>query len=259
MAVIRRKYLAAYCEESYDPVEAWAVATVVIKANETGTSGGPWLKTILCYGDSNTWGYDPVTKDRFGPDVRWTGVLQSRLGSDYRVIEEGLNGRTTVWDDPLSPGRNGKEYLPPCLESHRPLDLVTIMLGTNDLKRRFGLTASDIAEGAGLLVDMAARFGRTAAGTSPVVLLIAPPPTARFGEFGEMFQGATETSRGFAEAYRRVAGWNHCPFLEAGEIVVSSDLDGIHWEAGEHHKFGETVAAEIPRLLAVPSPVADPR
>ncbi len=209
------------------------------------------MTTILCYGDSNTWGYDPATKDRFGPDVRWTGVLQRILGGGYQVIEEGLNGRTTVWDDPLSPGRNGKAYLPPCLESHRPLDLVTIMLGTNDLKRRFGLTSSDIAEGAGLLADMVVQIGRTAAGTPPVVLLIAPPPTSRFGEFGEMFQGATETSRGFAEAYRMVAGWNHCAFLDAGEVVVSSDLDGIHLEADEHRKLGEAVAGEILRLLPV--------
>ncbi len=238
----------------YDPVEALGWGNGCIKGNQTRSSGGSRLKTILCYGDSNTWGYDPATKERFGPDVRWTGVVQRRLGSDYRVIEEGLNGRTTVWDDPLSPGRNGKEYLPPCLESHRPLDLVTIMLGTNDLKRRFGLSASDIAEGAGLLADMALRIGRTEAGTPPVVLLIAPPPTARFGEFGEMFRGATETSRGFAEAYRMVAGWNDCPFLDAGAVVKSSDLDGIHLEAEEHRKLGEAVVAEIQRLLPVNHP-----
>jgi lysophospholipase L1-like esterase len=93
------------------------------------------MKAILCYGDSNTWGYDPVTKGRFPRDMRWTGVLRQSLGDDYLVIEEGLNGRTTVWDDPIEGYKNGAAYLVPCLTTHRPLDLVIIMLGTNDLKR----------------------------------------------------------------------------------------------------------------------------
>lgn len=100
------------------------------------------MKNILCYGDSNTWGYDAETKNRFPPDVRWTGILKRTLGEGYHVIEEGLNGRTTVWDDPIEGYKNGREYLIPCLESHRPLDLVIIMLGTNNLKKRFSLTFS---------------------------------------------------------------------------------------------------------------------
>src|SRR5215217_6037211 len=116
------------------------------------------MKTIVCYGDSNTWGSDPVTRGRFAPDVRWTGVLLQELGAGYRVIEEGLGGRTTIVDDPISPFRNGRDYLIPCLESHRPFDLVTIMLGTNDLKHRFNGSASDIAESAALLAAMARRL-----------------------------------------------------------------------------------------------------
>jgi len=103
------------------------------------------VKRVLCYGDSNTWGYDPATRRRFAPDFRWTGVLANRLGPDHLVIEEGLNGRTTRWDDPIEPGRNGLALLRPCLDTHEPLDLVIVMLGTNDLKRRFNVTASDIA------------------------------------------------------------------------------------------------------------------
>ena len=97
------------------------------------------MRRILCFGDSNTWGYDPATGERFDEQTRWTGVLQAALGGDYTVIEEGLNGRTTVWDDPIEGHKNGHEYLVPCLETHRPLDLVVLMLGTNDLKRRFSL------------------------------------------------------------------------------------------------------------------------
>jgi lysophospholipase L1-like esterase len=82
------------------------------------------MKTVLCYGDSNTWGYDPVSQSRFDIHTRWAGVARDLLGSDWHVIEEGLNGRTTVWDDPIEGDKNGKTYLPPCLATHRPLDVV---------------------------------------------------------------------------------------------------------------------------------------
>ncbi len=104
------------------------------------------MKTVLCYGDSNTWGSDPETGERFAPDVRWPGVLRRSLGEGYWVIEEGLGGRTTVRDDPIEGAhKNGRAYLRACLESHKPIDLMTIMLGTNDLKARFAASASDIA------------------------------------------------------------------------------------------------------------------
>ena len=106
------------------------------------------MKTIVCFGDSNTYGRDPVTRGRLDKKTRWPGVLQNTLGEEYEVIEEGLNGRTTVWDDPVrgGPKRNGSLYLLPCLESHTPIDLLVIMLGTNDLKARFSVTPYDIAE-----------------------------------------------------------------------------------------------------------------
>jgi lysophospholipase L1-like esterase len=101
------------------------------------------MKTILCYGDSLTWGFNPKTKKRMGEKERWTGVLKINLGQDYHIIEEELNGRTTVWDDPFNGGyKNGMEYLIPCLGSHKPLDLVILFLGTNDLKTRFSLSAN---------------------------------------------------------------------------------------------------------------------
>ena len=114
------------------------------------------MKTILCYGDSNTWGAKPILKlgspDRYQYEVRWTTVLQNQLGNDYHIIAEGLNGRTSTFDDPIEGAhKNGKRYLFPCLETHAPLDLVIIMLGTNDLKSRLGLTAWDIACGTHLL------------------------------------------------------------------------------------------------------------
>lgn len=206
------------------------------------------MKTILCYGDSNTWGYDPVTRDRFPGDTRWTGVLRLALGDEYAVIEEGLNGRTTVWDDPIEGYKNGYTYLIPCLETHRPLDVIVLMLGTNDLKKRFSVSAFDIAAGAGVLVDAILRSRSAPGGGAPRVLLLAPPPVTTLTDFAEMFEGAEARSRRFAAHYRRVAAERGVDFLDAGAVIVSSDLDGIHFEAAEHRKLGLAVAAEVRRL-----------
>jgi lysophospholipase L1-like esterase len=208
------------------------------------------MKTILCYGDSNTWGYDPATQDRFPRDVRWTGVLRNELGDQYIVIEEGLNGRTTVWDDPIEGYKNGKEYLIPCLESHRPLDLVVIMLGTNDLKMRFSVPTFDIANSAGVLVDIVRSSAAGPDGRPPRVLLIAPPPLARLTDFADMFEGATPKALTFAKHYRRVAEEKDCYFLDAGAVIVSSNLDGIHFEADQHAKLGLAVAGHVRAALA---------
>ena len=208
------------------------------------------MKTIVCYGDSNTWGSDPVTRGRFAHDVRWTGVLQAELGDGYRIIEEGLGGRTTIVDDPISPFRNGRDYLVPCLESHRPFDLLTIMLGTNDLKQRLNRSASDIAESAALLAAMARRLEVGPDGGPPLVLLMAPPVVTKLTALAEMFTGAVEKSRRFAEHYRQYASWQPgVTFFDAGAIVTSSDLDGIHFEAEEHGKLGRAVAVAIRELL----------
>ncbi|TCL76774.1 lysophospholipase L1-like esterase [Hydrogenispora ethanolica] len=208
------------------------------------------MKTILCYGDSNTWGSDPGGGARFDPETRWPGVLRRALGDGYRVIEEGLGGRTTVWNDPIEGYKNGKEYLIPCLDTHQPLDLVIIMLGTNDLKHRFSLTAFDIAQGAGVLVEVVqnSRAGRDAG--PPRVLLLAPPPVATLHErFQEMFKGAAAKSRQFGKYYRQVAAERGCDLLDTAELVRSSELDGIHLEPGEHAKLGLAVAERVRLIL----------
>jgi lysophospholipase L1-like esterase len=212
------------------------------------------LKTILCFGDSNTWGCPPLTSlkniPRYGPDVRWGSVLRSALGEKYWVVEEGLNGRTTVWPDPVEGEyKSGKTYLYACLESHAPIDLVAVMLGTNDLKHRFGLSAWDIAASAGTLVDIiqASTFGVN--GTAPCVLLICPPPVARLTLFADMFEGAAEKSRQLAGCYAAIAKDRQCNFLDAGQIVVSSDRDGIHLEADQQQKLGRSVAERVMAIL----------
>jgi lysophospholipase L1-like esterase len=210
------------------------------------------MKTILCYGDSNTWGYSPSTQDRYGRDERWGGVLRNALGEGYLVIEEGLGGRTTVWDDPVEGiHKNGRTYLLPCLESHQPIDLVVILLGTNDLKRRFGVGAFDIAQGAGVLVQIVQKSETGPNGEAPKVLLLAPPPTEKLGgtDFVEMFKGAEEKSKNFSREFRRVAGELGCEFLDAAEAIVSSKLDAIHLDAEEHRKLGLAVATRVREIF----------
>jgi lysophospholipase L1-like esterase len=210
------------------------------------------VKTILCYGDSNTWGYNPSTKERYGRDERWGGVLRNTLGEEYLVIEEGLNGRTTVWDDPIEGAhKNGRTYLFPCLESHRPIDLVVILLGTNDLKRRFSVNAFNIAQGAKVLVQIVQKSETGPNGGSPKVLLLAPPPTAELAgtDFADKFKGAKEKSKDFSREFRRIAGELGCEFLDTADVITSSQIDAIHLDVEEHHKLGQAVAARVREIF----------
>jgi len=204
---------------------------------------------VLCYGDSNTWGYNPLTKERYEKDERWTGVLQKTLGSDCHIIEEGLNGRTTVWDDPIEGYKNGKTYLIPCLETHKPLDLVIIMLGTNDMKKRFSLSAYDIAQGAGALVDVVNKSNCGRMEKPPRVLLLAPPPLGKLTEFAEMFEGGTEKSRRLSQHYRNAALEYGCEFFDTSTVIRSSDVDGVHLEKEDHEALGKAVAEIVKRIL----------
>lgn len=208
------------------------------------------MKRILCYGDSNTWGFIPLTAERYSQAVRWTGVLQKTLGTDYQVIEEGLNGRTTVWNDPHSDGRNGRDYLLPCLESHMPLDLVILMLGTNDLKQKFSATATDIAEGAGFLGRLILLSKAGIQYHPPKLILAAPPTILEQTAYGEAFDGGFEKSRKFAKAYKRIADELNCPFLDASACVQSSKRDGIHLEAEEHTKLGLAMAIAVQKAFS---------
>jgi lysophospholipase L1-like esterase len=207
------------------------------------------MRVILCYGDSNTWGYNPLTQDRLSMHERWTGVLADQLGGDYRVIEEGLNGRTTVWDDPIEEYRNGKQYLMPCLLSQKPVDLVVLMLGTNDLKKRFSVSAQDIANSIGVLVEVIQRSAAGPDGSVPKILLIAPPVVGKLTDYAEMFENAFENSLKFGEYYRQIAELYDCEFLDAGKVIISSELDGIHFEADQHRKLGLAVEALVKKIL----------
>lgn len=210
------------------------------------------MKTILCYGDSNTWGTDAANTGRHARWVRWPGVLQQALGSDdYHVIEEGLSGRTTVWDDPIEGVYlNGLTYLMPCLGSHRPIDLVVLMLGSNDMKQRFGLPAADIARGASVLVRTILSTRTGPDDGTPQVLLIAPPGVDQMpSDLHEMFGDAATKAARFPALYRAVAEEHGCLFLDSQELVTPSPHDGLHLDAPEHRKLGEAVATVVRGLF----------
>lgn len=206
------------------------------------------LKTVLCFGDSNTWGYNPANGSRFGYNERWPGIMRQNLGDGFVVIEEGLNHRTTLWDDPIQPYKNGKTYLIPCLDSHKPLDLVFLMLGSNDLKARFDVNASDIAESAGLLVDIIQRSGSGHGGFAPKVVLMSPPPFSVLTDLQEMFEGWEEKFQTISDQFRITAESRGVNFLDTSQYVASSELDGIHLDAGAHRKLGQ-VATSLAREI----------
>ena len=212
------------------------------------------MRQILCYGDSNTWGADPADDTRRHEwPARWPGVLQRELGGEYHVVEDGLGGRTTVYDDPLQAHRSGRETLAVALECHAPLDLVVLMLGTNDISYAH-LSAADAADGAAELAHLVRRSPAGPEGPdgpAPQVLLICPPSVGPFENNWrpELWVGCDEKSRALPREFARVASALGVPWLDAGGIVTTSALDGWHLEASQHELLGVAVAALVPELL----------
>jgi lysophospholipase L1-like esterase len=207
------------------------------------------VKTVVCYGDSNTWGADPSSPDRFAHDVRWTAVLARELGDDYRVVEEGLNGRTTVVDDINEPNRNGYKQLIPVLESQQPIDLAITMLGTNDLKARHHRTAADIGQSVSLLANTARSTLFGPKQSRPKVLILCPPPIATLTDLEGMFAGALEKSLEMPRYYELAARWSESDYLNMGDYIHSSDADGIHFDQDQLEPFGKAVAAKVKEIF----------
>jgi lysophospholipase L1-like esterase len=211
-------------------------------------------KTALCYGDSNTWGCVPMASwtdsARHEAAQRWPHVMRHALGEDWQVIAEGLPGRTTVHDDPVEGGHlSGLAYLRPCLESHRPLDLVVVMLGTNDFERRFSLEAEDVALGIKRLLLEIGRLD-VFASKAPLRLVVCPPPIEVVGIFTTMFEGADRKSRRLAPLLRDVAAACGASFLDAGETIRSSPVDGIHLDGQAQLALGHAVATAAALMSA---------
>lgn len=207
-------------------------------------------KHILCYGDSNTWGYVPGSGgQRFPSHARWPGVISKLLRTSYRITEEGLCGRTTVWDDPFSPGieRNGYKLLGAILDTHKPLDLIIIFLGTNDLKARFAATPADVASGVELLGHTALNpaFG-PGNGQSPDVLIVCPPTIWEVpGHVGAVFKGGREKSHDIKDAFREMSKRTGFNLFYAEDFVASDTTDGVHLSAQNHSVLGQEFAKWI--------------
>ena len=207
-------------------------------------------KVVLAYGDSNTHGTMPMATleddGRFGPAERWPGVCAAALGSGYRVVEEGLPGRTTVHPDPIEGVyKNGLAILPAILESHRPIDLVVLMLGTNDLKQKFSVPPLEIGQAVSLLLHTIRHSYMGPAAGQPRLLLVAPMPIVETGCLAEMFAGGQAKSQRLAEVYAGVAARHGAEFLDAGTVISVSPLDGIHFDAEAHAALGKAIAAKI--------------
>lgn len=209
------------------------------------------MKVILCYGDSNTFGLMPDLMNRYPRDVRWTGRLQQLLGDDYYVIEEGLGGRTTVWDDPIEEHKNGKKYLLPCLESHRPIDLVIMMLGTNDLKERFHVSSFDVATATENLLNAIAASASGPDFQAPKVLLVCPVPIRDVGnrDLNRMLEKGFAKSLELPEYFQQIAQRRGIAYLDPSELVETSDSDGIHYTERGHEVMAKLMEEKVREIF----------
>lgn len=214
-----------------------------------------YVKKIVCFGDSNTYGYNAKDVNRFTETERWTCLLAKHLGEGYHVAEEGLEGRTACFEDPLFEGLCGFSYLYPCLMTHKPVDLLLIMLGTNDVKQRFSCTPENVAKGVERLVQKAIDSKIAFRDNRPNILLITPPAiepgykgTSVYGEMGE---DCDVKSRALAPLYKQVAEMTGCHYLDAGQIpgVEMNPYDFMHLSLGAHSAFAAFLAEKISRLL----------
>jgi lysophospholipase L1-like esterase len=215
-------------------------------------------KSILCFGDSLTWGWIPVQEGsptlRYAYAERWTGAMAAQLGDGYRIIEEGLSARTTSLDDPNDPRLNGSAYLPSAIASHLPLDLVIVLLGTNDTKSYFRRTPYEIAMGMSKLVGQILTGGG-GIGTpypAPKALVVAPPPLTEMPHpyFQGMFEGGAVKSRELARQYRDMADFMKVDFLNAGDVVSTDGCDGIHFTTENNKDLGKAIAAKVKEIFS---------
>lgn len=205
------------------------------------------MTVVVCFGDSNTYGASPLAADgtwfRYGPDVRWPRRMAALLGPEWEIIEEGLPGRTTCHDNPFDgPHKNGLRMLPGILESHAPIDLFVVMLGTNDLKGYFGLTPFDIAKGVRTILTHVAQSKAGPDGAAPRLMVVSPVPIEECGPTAEGLAGGAEKSRALAARLTAVAAEFGAAFLDAGQVAQVSPQDGVHLSPDAHLALGEAMA-----------------
>ena len=213
------------------------------------------MKNILCFGDSNTWGYDPATQTRFSKDIRWTGVLQQLLGSKYNVIEEGLNGRTTNVNEKqdhglgyFRPFRSAMDLLSVLIETNSPLDLIIVMLGTNDLKTNFNQSSEMIAKNMRLVCESIIDNDYF---QSKSIILVSPTHiNEESPNLLDSFIGTTQASQSFSNSYRKISDDLDLYFLDASESVKTNKIDGLHWDTMQHSDFANSLFNKIKKVYS---------
>jgi len=212
------------------------------------------MKTVLCYGDSLTWGYVPDGSGRHALKDRWPTVLQAELGDDVHVIADGLNGRTTAFDDHLSGfERNAAKTLTTALGTHFPLDLVIIMLGTNDMKTFICGNAQGTKRGMQRLIEIVRTAPYQLNAKPPQILIMSPPPLGEIDEpeFRLTFEQGIAQSHLLTAFYKNAAELAGCAFFDAGSIATTSSVDGVHLDAENTRAIGKAIAPIVRGILGL--------
>jgi len=212
------------------------------------------MHQILVYADSLSWGIIPNTRNRFSFDQRWPGVMEIELqglGESVRVIEDCLNGRRTVWEDPFKSGRNGIIGIEQRIEVNSPLSLVILFLGTNDFQSMHQHNAWHSAQGIGAIVS-AIRLAPIEPGMPvPKILVVAPPPIQKAkGPIAPKFEEAEHKAVNLASAIEQVASETGCAFFNAGSVTTTSKVDGVHLDVEQHLTLGKAMAKKVNPLLS---------
>ncbi|TBR43907.1 arylesterase [Marinomonas agarivorans] len=206
------------------------------------------MAIILCYGDSLTWGAIPGG-GRYQKNHRWPELLNKRLGEEHDVINSGLPSRTTIWDDPFNDGRNGLKYIQSMIETFAPVNLVILMLGTNDIKSYINASAYDAARGIEKLITKIREPSRHGF-PNPEIIVVAPPNIiAPKGEAAEMFPNAVEKMQKFHQEYQKVATRQRCEFLNAAGVITPSDIDGVHLEQAANETLARVLEPLVNKIL----------
>ena len=212
------------------------------------------MQQILVYADSLSWGIIPNTRQRFPFEQRWPGVLEITLnlqGQHVRIIEDCLNGRRTVWDDSFKPGRNGLSGLAQRIEVNSPLCLVILMLGTNDFQSMHDNNAWHSSQGILALISCIRNAPIEPGMPVPEILVVCPPAiSSPKGPIAPKFEGGEKKCLGLAAAYQKVCDEVGCHFFDAGSVVSSSVIDGVHLDKAEHAVLGDALSKVVLPLLA---------
>lgn len=207
------------------------------------------IKNVLCFGDSNTWGLNPVTGKRFDENTRWTSLLNKHLGWGFNVIEAGQPNRTLVHNPPFDGVLNGVSYLKPYLDKH-DLDFIIIALGTNDLKKRFNLTPTLIADGLNDLINSIHIYYQQGSTLKSPIIIIASPPKIRITEqYSRIYEEADTKATKLSSAFKSVAANNKCAFIDLNSFINISDGDGIHFDDIQHLSIGFKIAQLVQNSL----------